>query len=341
MTYPSRTFIVSVTRQCARRLSSLSLAFTLMAGLGVMPSVAQAQAPLHLVIGFPAGGTIDSLARGIAEQLRTSLNRPIIVENRPGAGGIVATEHVLNAPADGNTLLISPDTAFSLYPLTTHNLPYREADFVPVVHMARYEYALGISMSVPAKTAQEYIDLVRKSPNYGMFGVAGIAGPPQFYGQIFSHALGLKMTTVPYSGVPPILIALQAGQVSAAVTPLGELTRLAQNGNARIIAVVSQTRVAAYPNVPTFAELKAPATQYGQYVIYASAKTPPAKLAPIATAIHDALQTPAVKQLYQNLYMEPTGQTGRALTDMLAEGDRFWAQTAKAYPDITAATNHQ
>jgi len=311
-----------------------------MLALALPGPAAQAQPPIHLVVGLPAGGTVDTLARQIAEGLRTALRRPVIVENRPGAGGIIATEHVRNAPADGDTLLITPTTTFSLYPLTMDKLPYKETDFVPVAHVARFEYALGIGSAVPAHNADEYAALVRKDTNYGMYGAPGLGGPPQLYGQIFAASLGIRMTTIPYPGVPPMLIALQAGQISAAVMPAGELRRLAAAGKARIIATVGEKRSPALPEVPTFSELHVPVTEYGQYALYAPAATPSNVVQTLAAAVQQTLRDANVRRVYASLDMEPTGQVGQELSRTLSDSDRFWRAAAHDHPEIVHPADH-
>jgi tripartite-type tricarboxylate transporter receptor subunit TctC len=305
-------------------------------GLAATCASAEADKPLQLVVGLPAGGTVDILARQIAEGLRGKLNRTVLVENRPGAGGI-AMERVKNAPPDGNTLLVSPTTAFTLYPLTVEKLPYKPADFAPVVHIARFEYAFGVGSAVPAHTVKEYVALVKRDSRFGMYGAPGLGGPPQFYGQMFASKFGLDMTTVPYPGTPPLMQDLQGGQTPAAMLPLAELGKLVNGGKARLIATTGVKRAKDFPNVPTFLESGVPVAEYGQYAIYAPAGAPTALLEPIARAVQEVLQTTAVKARYSTMYMEPTGQTGAALQKQMADSTAFWTATVRANPSVAKA----
>lgn len=293
---------------------------------------AESSKPLQLVVGLPAGGTVDILTRQIAEALRTSLGRAVIVDDRPGAGGIIATEHVKNAAPDGTVLLVSPTTALSLYPLTMSKLPYKASDFTPVVHVARFEYAFGVNKSVPAKTAAEYAALVKKDGAYGLFGAPGLGGPPQFYGLLLARQLGISLTTVPYNGTPPLMRDLQGGQTPAAVLPVAEFGKLVKSGNARLLATTGTRRTKEFPDVPTLQELGVPVSESGQYAIYAPAGTPRALLDPIAKAVQDALQTAPVKSLFANMAMEPTGDSGAALEKMLATSEAFWKTAVRDNP---------
>ena len=311
--------------------------FGAMLGLVATCAGARAEQPLNLVVGFPAGGTVDVLVRQIAEGLRGRLHRPVVIENRPGAGGIIAAGYVKNSHPDGNTLLVSPAVIFSLYPLTMHKLPYTPSDFIPVVHIARFEYALGIGSKVPAKTAADYASLVRRDSKYGMYGAPGLNAPPQLYGQIFAAKFGLDMTTIPYPGAHPVALALLSGQIPAAVLPLGEMAKLANNGQARLIATTGAQRAASFPNVPTFSELKVPVSGYGQYVVYAPSGTPATSIKPIAQAIQAVLKTAPVKSLYSSMYMETSGQTGPALEKTLAEDASFWSAAIRANPEMLHA----
>lgn len=298
---------------------------------------AQGDKPLQLVVGLPAGGTVDIITRQIAEGLRGRLDRTVLVDNRPGAGGIIAAERVKNAAPDGNMLLVAPTTAFSLYPLTVDRLPYKVADFQPVVHIARFEYALGVGAAVPAHSVSEYVALVKKDSRYGLYGAPGLGGPPQFYGQIFASKFGLDMTTVPYPGTPPLMQDLQGGQTPAAVLPLAEFGKLVASGKARLIATTGARRARDFPDVPTFLESGVPVSEYGQYAIYAAAGTPAALLEPIAKAVREVLATTPVKARYASMYMEPTGQSGAALDRLMAESTAFWTATVRANPSVAKA----
>lgn len=306
-------------------------------GLTALCAFGQADKPLVLVVGLPAGGTVDILTRQIAEGLRTRLQRSVVVENRPGAGGIIATEHVKNAPADGSVLLVTPTTAFSLYPLTMDKLPYAAADFAPVVHIARFDYALGVASGVPARNVKEYVAAVKGDSKLGLYGAPGLGGPPQFYGQMFASRFGLDMTVVPYPGTPRLMQDLQGGQTPAAVLPLAEFAKLVKTGSARLIATTGASRSKEFADIPTFVESGVPLAESGQYAIYAPARVPPAQLEPVAKAVQEVLQTEPVKALYARMYIEPTGQTGSDLNKILADSDAFWKAAVKSNPAVAKA----
>jgi len=298
---------------------------------------AQADKPLQLVVGFPAGGTLDIITRELAEGLRDRLHRNVLVDNRPGAGGMIAAERVKNAAPDGGVLLVAPTTAFSLYPLTVQKLPYKPTDFVPVVHIARFEYALGIGNAVPARDLKEYVSLVKRDSKYGLYGAPGVGGPPHFYGQVFAARFGLEMSAVPYQGTAMLMQDLQGGQAPAAMLPLAELGKLANSGKGRLIATTGTKRAKDFPQVPTFVESGVPVSESGQYAIYAPTGTPPATINGIAKAVQEVLESTRLKARYSTMYMEPTGQTGAALQKMITDSAAFWTATVRANPGVANA----
>jgi tripartite-type tricarboxylate transporter receptor subunit TctC len=164
-----------------------------------LPGWAQERPPLRLVVGFPAGAALDTLTRLVAEKMKVSLARPVIVENRPGAGGMVATEALKTTAPDGNTVLVSPVANISIAPHTYPNLRYNAlTDFEAVAHLADFQIAFGVNAEVPAANMNEYVALVRKEPaKYGNYASAAAGSLPHFFGILVARTAGVEMTHVP------------------------------------------------------------------------------------------------------------------------------------------------
>jgi tripartite-type tricarboxylate transporter receptor subunit TctC len=231
------------------------------AALSLAPAAVPAQElprQITIVVGFPAGGGTDLIARHIAEGLRGTVAPVVTVENRAGASGRVAVEHVKNAKPDGATLLYTP-----AFPLVISPHAYKEEirydtlhDFVPVGVGGRSMLALSVGPAVPAevKTLADFVAWVKADPKRGVFG-APPGSSQHFAGQLFARSAGIKLDYIPYKGGAPAMTDLLGGHIPANVSPLSEALPHHQGGKIRILAVTATKRAAALPDVPTFVEL--------------------------------------------------------------------------------------
>ncbi len=195
-----------------------------------LPARAQGQ-PLRIVLGYPPGASGDTVTRLIAEKMRVTLGRAVVVENKPGAAGIVANLAVKSAAPDGNTLLMTPLANMVAFPHSYAKLDYDPfKDYAPVAHVAAFQIAFGIGPNVPAKTLAEYVALARSGGTYANFASAAVGSLPHFFGLLFARTAGLQLTHVPYKGTANVLQALISGEVPAAVLPIADLGTLAQSG---------------------------------------------------------------------------------------------------------------
>src|SRR3990172_2750972 len=179
-------------------------------------NAAAQEGTIRVVLGYPAGATSDILSRVVADHMRQGLGQPVIVENKPGAGGRIANELVKAAAPDGTTLLMTPVASMSIFPHSFGNLRYDPfKDYEPVAHLSDFQLALGVSTKVPAKTLAEYVALVKKDSKWGYYASAAAGSIPHFLGVMFARAAGIEMIHVPYKGTANVLKALSGGEISA------------------------------------------------------------------------------------------------------------------------------
>jgi tripartite-type tricarboxylate transporter receptor subunit TctC len=253
----------------------------LAAGVAALPAVlqiAKAQSypsrPVHLISGFPAGGPSDLIARLIGQWLSERLGQPFIIENRPGAGGNIATEVVVQSPPDGYTLLMvaTPNAInATLYERLKFNFI---RDIAPVVAIAQVPNVMLVNPAVPAKTVPEFIAYAKANPGKLTMASPGIGTPGHICGELFKLIAGLNMLHVPYRGAAPAVIDLIAGQVQVFFPNLPTMTQYIRTGTLRALAVTSATRAEVLPDVPTMGEFLAGYEANAWYGIGAPKNTP-------------------------------------------------------------------
>jgi tripartite-type tricarboxylate transporter receptor subunit TctC len=310
----------------------LSRWLTLALGVALAATAqAQTEKPVRIVVGFPAGATLDSLARQVAEKLRVSLNQPVIVENRTGAAGRLAAEFVKGQPGDGMTLLMTPLANMVTMPHSHKGLRYDPfRDFVPVSHVANFQIAFAVGPAVPSQTLRDYVALVKKDPKAGNYASAAAGSIPHFLGVMFARTAGIELTHVPYKGTAPALTDLVGGQIAAAVMTVPDIAQLQRAGKVRALAVAGTRRSAALPDVPTFKEQGYDLEGSGWYAVFAPASTPKETVDRLSRLVAQATQTPEVRAFIEKGGMEATGTTPAELAAMLkADYDR-WGPVIKA-----------
>jgi tripartite-type tricarboxylate transporter receptor subunit TctC len=263
--------------------------------------------PLRLVVGFPAGGVVDVVARELGEALKTVLDRPVIVENRPGAGGRLAVVAVKSAPADGNTLLLTPSSIMTLYPSVLNRLPYdTETDFAPVSTVCMSTNALAIGTHVPARTLAEFLAWCKANPKDAIYASPGAGSAPHFLGAQIARAAGVEMLHVPYKGAPDILVDLYGGRIAAFVTALSNAVQPHRDGKMRVLVTTAERRSALLPDVPTAREVGLDAVTGNEWFgLLAPAGTPADRIAALHAGTAKAVSSARVKQAFETLILEP------------------------------------
>lgn len=233
--------------------------------------------PLKIVVGFPPGGSADTLARVLAQQL-VGVAPSVIVDNKPGAGGRIALEAVKNSDPDGTTLVLTPASMVAVYPHIYRKLPYDSVvDFAPVGRVAAAPFIVAVGPQVPAdvKTLGDFIKWGKANPTLASYGSSGAGSIPHFTGVALGKVAGLDWAHVAYKGAAPAMNDLLGGQVAANVSVMSNALPHVQSGKLRALAVSSSQRNAALPTVPTFAEAGVKeATAVEWFGVFAPSKTP-------------------------------------------------------------------
>jgi len=312
------------------RRSFRSLSFALGIALAATAH-AQTEKPVRIVVGFPAGATLDSLARQVAEKLRVSLNQPVIVENRTGAGGRLAAEYVKGQPGDGMTLLMTPLANMVTMPHSHKGLRYDPfRDFAPVSHVANFQIAFAVGPAVPSQNLRDYVALVKKDPKAGNYASASAGSIPHFLGVMFARIAGIELTHVPYKGTAPALTDLVGGQIAAAVMTVPDIAQLQRAGKVRALAVAGAKRSEALPDVPTFREQGFDLEGTGWYAVFAPASTPKETVDRLSRLIAQATQTPDLRAWIEKGGMEATGTTPGELAAIVRSDYERWGPVIKA-----------
>jgi tripartite-type tricarboxylate transporter receptor subunit TctC len=254
-------------------------------------AAAQTNKPIKLMVGFPPGGGTDAVARILAEKLKDELGIPVVVENKPGAGGQLAAQALKAAPADGTVLFLSHDHTISILPLVVKNPGYEPSkDFAPVAGFATFVNAYAVSGGTPAKTFSEYVAWVKTQGGKGAVGIPAPASTPEFLVKVVGDKFKLDLVSAPYRGSAPMMADMLGNQIAAGVGSVPDFIENHKAGKVRVVAVLGAKRQAALPDVPTFAELGLSGLEdMPYYGIFAPAGTPQATINHFGAALSKVL----------------------------------------------------
>jgi tripartite-type tricarboxylate transporter receptor subunit TctC len=289
--------------------------------------------PIKMIVSYAAGGTTDTMARVTAQKMSEILGQPIVIENKPGAGTIIAAEVAANSPADGYTLFMTATTTLSVNPATYRKLPYRIEDFAPISLIGKMAYTFGVSNTLAVKDLKEFVAYTKARPGQLNYGTVGLGGSTHIFTKLVEGALGVQMQDVIYKGSPPALTDLFAGTIQVYADGVISSLPFHQDKKMNILAVSSEQRLAAAPEIPTFTELGYPSVVlYSYYGVLAPAKTP----APIVAKLNAAM----VKALAMPDLQERIRQNGAVPESTTPEGfGKVIADYLKAYGDIARPLN--
>jgi tripartite-type tricarboxylate transporter receptor subunit TctC len=272
-----------------QRIGRILLTFIALLAAQSVPQSALAQggAPtMRLVVGFPPGGSIDLVARQLAEKLRVHLGRPVIVDNRPGALSRIARSEVKRAPRDGNTLMFSTAGGSTVLPhlYSEKNLGYTPEEFTAVARVALFDYVLAAGPKVEARTLAELRAWIKRNPN-ATYGSPGTGSIPHLLGIELAEVFNAPMVHVPYKGLAPAVQDLAGGHISFVIASPVEVLDLHRAGKVRAVAAISDHRPLLLPDVPTLAEqgLKLSADSF--FGVWAAAGTSPEIIARLNAAV--------------------------------------------------------
>jgi len=306
------------------------------AALPVLSRTARAQTyparPVRIIVGFPAGGAADISARLIGQCLSERLGQAFVVENRPGAGGNIATEAVVNASPDGHTLLlVNPGAAINAWLYDKLNYDFVR-DVAPVAGIIRVPNVMQMNPSVPVKTVPEFIAYAKANPDKINMGSAGTGSSNHVSGELFKMMTGVRMVHVPYRGAAPALTDLIAGQVQVLFSAITSSIEYIKAGKVRALAVTTATRSEALPELPTVADFVPGYEASNWWGVGAPKSTPAAIVDQLNKEINAALADPKMKARLADL-------GGMTLTGSPADFGKLVADETEKWGKVIRAAN--
>lgn len=298
---------------------------------GVRFAHAQNTPPITLILGFPAGAGVDSLTRTLAEKMGTALGRTVIVENRVGAAGRLAAQYAKRLPPDGNTVLIAPMSNMAIFPHTYKALGYDPfKDFDPVAHLAEFGLALAVRADTPARTLKDYVALVKKDRDMGLWASTGMGSPAHFFGVMFERAAGIELTHIPHRGSADVVNALLGGHIKAAILTVNDVATHHRSGKMRALASSAAKREPTMTDVPTFKEQGFDIEGSFWYGAYVPAKTSPEVIARLGNALVAAAQSPDLREWGAKVGLNLTGGNAQVLAQAQKTDYDRWGPVIKA-----------
>jgi len=308
------------------------------AGLGTAATGLRARAqaikrPLRIIVGFPAGGGTDVIARILAEHLRGLYAPAVIVENKPGAAARLAIEYVKNAEPDGSVMLFTPDFPMTLYPHSFRSLNYDPLrDFTAVAPAAKSMLTYNIGPAVPqsVQTLAAFVQWCRANPDKAAYATTSAGGTPHFVGVMLAEAAGVPITPVHYRGGAPALQDVLGGHVPAGVNPISEVLPFAKSGALRLLAVTGARRSSFLPDVPTMLEQGYDVVLDSWLGAFVPAKTPAETVNTLNAAIGEVARSPAVVDSLAKVGNEPAWRTPEEFAATLKTDIARWGPVVKA-----------
>ncbi len=289
--------------------------------------------PISLIVPFSPGGGTDILSRMLAPKLAEKLGTSVVVENRPGAAGAIAAQHVARSAPDGRTLLVGSTSEIGVNPSLYPKLPYDVArDFAPVAALADTPMVLVVNPASPIKTAQDLVARAKASPGQLLFASAGVGSGAHLAAELFFHVTGTKLSHVPYKGVGPAMAEIVGTQKDMMIfTTLPSSTSFARSGQLRVVAVSSKERMAIVPDIPTFIESGVAGYEvYYWYGLMAPSATAVDTRRRIHAAVTEILQQPDTLASLSRQGLQPTVRTAEEFDAFIKADMARWAVVVKA-----------
>jgi tripartite-type tricarboxylate transporter receptor subunit TctC len=268
--------------------------------------------PIRLLIGFSPGGPADIPGRAIAERLSQSLGVPVVPENKPGAGGMLAMQELISQPADGHTLLIC--TYFDpVNTLVYRNARYRVSDIAPVSLIGTYDYVLAVANRVPVERLSELVDITKASPDKFNYGHIGVGSPANLIFKQLEKRTGIKMTAVPFKGSAPAMQELIAGRIDLYIVPPISAVQPFDAKQIKVLATTGKSRLAVMPQVATLQELGVNLISFAFVGVCAANGTPAPIIEKLSGLVREAVATPQYERLMHTLGSVPISSSPQEL----------------------------
>ncbi len=295
-----------------------------------LPAFTQA-APVKILVGFTPGGSADTTARLIAEKMSVSMGSPVIVENRPGAGGRIAAQAVKDSAPDGNTLMLVPMAVMVVQPVVFKSIKYDTTkDFTPIGNTVTFPLALAVGPATPAKTMAELMAWIKTNPNQANYGSPATGSLPHFLGEMLGQAANAKMQHVPFQGGAPLMTAQLGGQLPIGFdTPL-EFAENHRAGKLRILAVSGSQRMAQFPEVPTLRESGINIEATAWFGVFGPAGMPTARIEALNAAMQAALKQADVVAKLSHLGLLAVPESSADMGKRMAADKARWEPVIKS-----------
>lgn len=289
---------------------------------------------IRILVGFAPGGATDAVGRLVADKLRGILGQPVIVENKPGIGGRIAAQALVNAPADGLTFMVAPNATGVFqqihYPESVLKFDLMR-DLRPIGVITSYPLGFVANASIGVKNLKQYADWLKKNPDRATIGVAGLGGDSHFNSLQLAKAVGVKLTPVPYRGNGPLVTELLGNQLAAGTMVVGDAIQHIRAGKLVALAVIGNKRSPLLPDVPTAAEQGFDTGGGPGWIgMYASAKAPADAAARMEAALQKVVAMPEVQKALANRVMQPDSRTAADMAAQLRGELAHWGPVVKA-----------
>ncbi len=288
--------------------------------------------PIRVIVPFVPGGNVDITARTVAPALGDALGQPVVVENRPGAAGMVGAQAMMSSPADGYTLMMGSNSSLAVAPNLYPSWPYDPVKGIaPISNLAITPFVLVVKLGLPAQSLAEFVKLAKEKPGQLSMASGGNGSSNHLVGELFQMMTGLKFSHVPYKGTGAALVDLAGGQVDLLFDQASSTVPNVRGGKIRALAVASSSRQSALPDTPTFAEAGLRDFEIDNFTgLVGPAGMPADAVAKVHAAAVKALATPQVKERFASLGVQPVGDTPEQFGALIREDLARWSRVIKS-----------
>ena len=288
--------------------------------------------PIRVIVPFVPGGNVDITARTVAPALGDALGQPVVVENRPGAAGMVGAQAMISSPADGYTLMMGSNSSLAVAPNLYASWPYDPIKGIaPISNLAITPFVLVVRLGLPAQSLAEFVKLAKEKPGRLSMASGGNGSSNHLVGELFQMMTGLKLSHVPYKGTGAALVDLAGGQVDLLFDQASSTVPNVRGGKIRALAVASSSRQSALPDTPTFAEAGLRDFEIDNFTgLVGPAGMPLDAVARVHAAAVKALATPQVRERFASLGVQPVGDTPEQFGAVIREDLARWSKVIKS-----------